>query len=272
MLLSVSVWSGHVSGMSQETRDFFHWLSALIALPAAAYAGQPFYQSAWRALHGRQVNMDVPISIGVLLALGMSLVETIGHAEHAYFDSAVMLLFFLLCGRYVDHIMRRRTRLVSGNLAALKAEVAHRLEPGGELVMIPAAAVTKGDRVLVRPGERIPIDGSVISGTSEIDDGIVTGETKRKKVGSGAAVYAGSVNYGGTLIVRATASGTGTLIDQVQRLLEKAAGAKTRYLRLADRTARLYAPLVHAAALLSALGWLLAGASLHDSVITAIGC
>jgi Cu2+-exporting ATPase len=114
MLLSVSVWSG--SDMTQETRDFFHWLSALIALPAVAYAGQPFFQSAARAIRARALNMDVPISLGVLLAIGMSIVETIDHAEHAYFDSAVMLLFFLLCGRYLDHAMRRKTRAVAGNL------------------------------------------------------------------------------------------------------------------------------------------------------------
>ncbi|MDG4869932.1 hypothetical protein P8631_18250, partial [Guyparkeria sp. 1SP6A2] len=81
-----------------EQRDFFHWLSALIALPAAAYAGQPFFRSAWRALSNKTTNMDVPISIGVCLALGMSVVETINHAEHAYFDAAIMLLTFLLVG------------------------------------------------------------------------------------------------------------------------------------------------------------------------------
>jgi Cu2+-exporting ATPase len=188
MLLSVSVWSGGAGDMTQETRDFFHWLSALIALPAVAYAGQPFFRSALRAIRGRQLNMDVPISLGVLLALGMSVVETAGHAQHAYFDSAVMLLFFLLCGRYLDHAMRRKTRAVAGNLAALKAEVAHRFEAGGELVMIPVAALKPGDRLLVRPGERVPADGTVISGTSELDEGLITGETARKKVAAGATV------------------------------------------------------------------------------------
>ena len=186
MLLSVSVWSGGATDMTQETRDFFHWLSALIALPAAAYAGQPFFRSALRAIRARQLNMDVPISLGVLLALGMSIVETASHAEHAYFDSAVMLLFFLLCGRYLDHAMRRKTRAVAGNLAALKAEVAHRFEAGGEVVTVPVAALEPGDRLLVRPGERVPADGSVISGTSEIDESLVTGETAHRKVAAGA--------------------------------------------------------------------------------------
>lgn len=270
MLLSVSVWSGGAADMPPETRDFFHWLSALIALPAAAYAGQPFFQSALRALRARQLNMDVPISLGVLLALGVSVVETAGHAEHAYFDSAVMLLFFLLCGRYVDHAMRRKTRAVAGNLAAIKAEVAHRFADGGELVMVPVAGLAPGDRLLVRPGERVPADGTVISGSSEIDESLVTGETARKTVGAGAAIYAGSISYSGALTMRVSAAGAGTLIDEIERLLARAVTARSRHLRLADRAARLYAPVVHATAALTAIGWLIAGASLHDSIITAI--
>ena len=270
MLLSVSVWSGNVSDMTQETRDFFHWLSALIALPAAAYAGQPFFRSAWRALRTRALNMDVPISLGVLLALGMSLYETASHALHAYFDSAVMLLFFLLCGRYLEHAMRRRTRAVAGNLAALKAEVAHRFDVGGEVVMVPVEALKAGDRLLVRPGERVPADGTVISGSSNVDESLVTGETMPRKVTAGAAIYTGSLNHAGALTMRVTAAGEGTLIDEVERLLEKASSARSRYLRLSDRAARLYAPLVHATAVLTLLGWLAAGASIHDSIITAI--
>src|SRR6266576_4697547 len=137
MMLSVPVWSGNVSDMIPEQRDFFHWLSALIALPAAAYAGQPFFRSAFRALRARNVNMDVPISIGVMLALGMSVVETFRHAEHAYFDAAIMLLTFLLVGRYLDQSMRLKTRAFAGNLAALKAETASRLVGVGGISEVP---------------------------------------------------------------------------------------------------------------------------------------
>ena len=270
MLLSVSVWSGNVSDMTPQTRDLFHWLSALIALPAAAYAGQPFFQSALRAIRARHLNMDVPISLGVILALGMSVVETAMHAEHAYFDSAVMLLFFLLCGRYLDHAMRRKTRAAAANLAALKGQFAHRLEDSGEVVRLPAAAVRPDDRLLVRPGDRIPADGTVISGTSEIDESLVTGETERRKITAGALVYAGAMNFSGALTLRVTAADGGTLIDDVERLLQKAIEAKSRTVRLADRAARLYAPFVHATAALTLTGWLLAGASLHDALVTAI--
>jgi len=271
MLLSVSVWSGDVSDMTQETRDFFHWLSALIAIPAAGYAGLPFFQSALAAIWARQLNMDVPISLGVLLALGMSIVETANHAEHTYFDSAIMLLFFLLCGRYLDQAMRRKTRAAAGNLAALKAEFAHRFAADGtEVVTVPIAALNPGDRLLVRPGERVPADGTVLSGSSEVDESLVTGETARKTVVPGAPLYCGSICCSASLTMRVSAAGAGTLIDQVQRLLDKAVSVRSRHVRLADRAARLYAPLVHTAAGLTAVAWFAAGASVHDAMVTAI--
>jgi Cu2+-exporting ATPase len=269
MLLSVSVWSGNVTDITPETRDFFHWASALIALPAAAYAGRPFFASAWRALRSRAVNMDVPISLGVILALAMSLVETANHAAHAYFDSALMLLFFLLLGRTLDHAMRRKTRAVAGNLAALKADTAHRFM-GDELASVPVAVLKPGDRLLVKPGERVPTDGTVLRGNSEIDESIVTGETARRRIGPGNTVYAGSTNYSGALTLQVTAAGGSSLIDEIEKLLDKASGAKSRAVRLADRAARIYAPVVHLTAALTFIGWLIAGASIHDALITAI--
>src|SRR6187399_999855 len=188
MMLSIPVWSGNVGDMIPEQRDFFHWLSALIALPAAAYAGQPFFRSAWRALSNKTTNMDVPISIGVTLALGMSVVETINHAEHAYFDAAIMLLTFLLVGRFLDQNMRRRTRAVAGNLAALKAETAAKFVGPDEISQVPVAAIDPGDIVLLRPGERCAVDGMVIDGKSEIDQSLITGETLHATAEHGSAV------------------------------------------------------------------------------------
>nr|WP_250152327.1 heavy metal translocating P-type ATPase [Ancylobacter radicis] len=270
MLLSVSVWSGNATDITPETRDLFHWLSALIALPAAAYAGQPFFHSALRALKARSLNMDVPITLGVILALGVSVFETLNHAEHAYFDSAVMLLFFLLTGRYLDHAMRRKTRAEAGNLAALKAVSARRFAPDGSLVTVPAAAVTAGDEVLVSAGERAPVDGIVVEGFGAVDESLVTGETLPRPVSAGASVHAGSLVQDGALRLRTTAAGEDTFLEEIERLLDKAATARGRYVRLADRAARLYAPVVHATALLSLIGWLIAGASLHQAVLIAV--
>jgi P-type Cu2+ transporter len=270
MMLSIPVWSGNVSDMLPEQRDFFHWLSALIVLPAASYSAQPFFSSAFAALKARGVNMDVPISIGILLALGMSLVETASHADHAYFDAAIMLIAFLLAGRYLDQNMRRRTRAFAGNLAALKGETATKFISDDEVCTVPVAAIKPGDIVLLRPGERLAVDGNVISGRSEIDQSLITGETRPATAVAGSAVFAGTLIRSGTLRVRVAAASEGTLLAEISRLLENALHARSRYLRLAERAARLYAPVVHATALLTLIGWLIAGASFHDSIVTAI--
>ncbi len=270
MLLSVSVWSGNASDINPETRDFFHWLSALIALPAAAYAGQPFYESAIRALKARHVNMDVPITLGILLTLGMSVFETLNHGKHAYFDSAVTLIFLLLIGRYLDQVMRHKTRAVAGNLAALKAETAIKFISDEEVREVPIAAISAGDIVLVRPGERVSVDGKVISGKSEVDQSLITGETDYVPISEDAMVYTGTLNVSGTLKVRVLHAATGTLLDEVNQLFERATAGKSRHILLADRAAQLYAPLVHATALLTFAGWIIVGLAWQQSLLIAI--
>ncbi|MBY0363112.1 MAG: cadmium-translocating P-type ATPase [Phreatobacter sp.] len=270
MLLSVSVWSGNVTDITQEQRDFFHWLSALIAVPAVAYAGRPFFRSARMALAARQLNMDVPISLGVLLAVGMSLVETANHATHAYFDSAVMLLFFLLIGRYFEQMMRRKTRTVAANIAALKAETAVKIMPDGALRQMPIAAIQAGDRVMVRPGERVAVDGLIVAGRSALDQSLVTGETLPQEVGPGDAIYAGTLNTSGMLTVEVRAAARGTLLDEVGRLLETALEARSSYRRLADRAAALYSPVVHLTAIATLAGWIIAGLAWQPALIIAI--
>src|SRR4051812_4789318 len=132
MLLSVSIWSG----AEAATRDLFHWLSAILALPALAYSGRIFFRSAWQALKHRRTNMDVPISLGVLLAFGLSLYETLHHGPHAYFDAAISLLFFLLIGRTLDHMMRERARMTVKGLARLAARGALVVQTDGTRVYL----------------------------------------------------------------------------------------------------------------------------------------
>ncbi len=270
MLLSVSVWSGNVSDIAPEQRDFFHWLSALIAIPAVAFSGRPFFRSALNAIRARQLNMDVPISLGVLLAIGMSIVETANHAHHAYFDSALMLLFFLLTGRYFDRQMRRQTRTAAINVLALKADRATRIQDDGALVEVPIQAIAINDLVLVRPGERVSVDGIVTAGQSRIDQSLVTGETRLDEITVGSPVFAGTMNLGGALQVRVQAAAKGTLIDDVATLLDTATAHRSRYIQLADRAARLYSPVVHLTALLTLVGWILAGLAWQQSLIIAI--
>ncbi|MDK9696440.1 MAG: heavy metal translocating P-type ATPase [Siculibacillus sp.] len=271
MLLSVSVWAGNASDIDAPTRDLFHWISALIAIPVIAYSGRPFFRSAARALAVFRTNMDVPITIGVVGTLALSLFETMRSAEHAFFDSVVMLLFFLLTGRFLDHNMRRRTRSVAENVAALRVDSAARILPDGSVREVPLSKVSAGDLVLVSPGERVSVDGVVEDGTSDIDQSLVTGETTLVSVGPGAVVYAGTLNVGGLLRVRVTAAAEGTLLDEVNTLLESAAQAKSKYMRLADRAAGAYAPIVHASAFLTLLGWwTLSDRGFADSMVIAV--
>ncbi|UZF92145.1 heavy metal translocating P-type ATPase [Bosea sp. NBC_00550] len=270
MLLSVAVWSGNSGDIDPTTRDFFHWLSALIALPTAAYAGRPFFESALRALKAGAVNMDVPITIGVVLALAMSVAETWSHGRHAYFDGVVMLLFFLLIGRYLDQLMRRRTRDLAGNLAALKAETATRLAPDGSWTITPIAAIEPGDCVLLRPGERVSVDGIVETGSSELDRSLITGETTPAAIGHGERVHAGTLNLTGALTIRVEAAGQGTLLDEIDRLMSQAVGSRSRYVRLSDRAARLYAPVVHTLAAATFLGWLAWGLAWPEALMIAV--
>lgn len=267
MLLSVSVWSGATGA----TRELFHWLSAAIALPAIAYAGRPFFRSAWRAVRHRHTNMDVPISIGVLLATALSLYETATHGPHAYFDSAVMLLFFLLTGRWLDSVMRDRAR---GGVTALLRNMgtgAMILEgEGGATRWVDATALEPGMVMLVAAGERLAADGHVVGGGSQIDLSLLTGESAPQAVNVGDPVHAGTLNLDAPIRVKVTAAGADTAIADIARLMGEAAQGKSRYVRIADRAARLYAPAVHGLALAAFAGWMLAGAGWHQSLLIAV--
>ena len=266
MLLSVSVWSG-ATGV---TRDLFHWLSALIALPTIAYSGQPFFRSAWGALRIGRTNMDVPISIGVTITTVLSLFETFNHGQHAYFDGVVMLLFFLLTGRWLDAVMRDRARDGVSALLKQTAAGAMVLQPGGKTAWIDAKALGPNMVMLVAAGERLAADGIVTEGISSFDLSLLTGETTAQSVVVGSIVHAGTLNLDAPVHVRVTAAGADTAIADIARLMEQASQGKSLYVRVADRAARLYAPAVHTLAALSFLGWMVAGAGWHESLLIAV--
>ena len=260
MLLSVSVWSGLAADMDETTRRLFHWLSALIALPAIVYAANPFVRSALVALAHRALNMDVPITLGVALATAMSLFETMAGREHVYFDAAVTLLFFLLVGRYLDRSVRGRARSLAEHLVVLSGTTATVLGDGGPTT-VAVDALLPGMVLLIAPGDRVPADGVVIAGRSDIDASLVTGESAPVAVAPGTAVFAGTINRSGALRVRIAAAGEDTLLAEMKRLMVAAEGARARYVRLADRVARLYAPAVHVAAAAAFLFWAVVMAS-----------
>ena len=265
MLLSVSVWSGATGA----TRDLFHLLSALIAIPTVAYSGRPFFRSAWSALRHGRTNMDVPISIGVVLVTALSLFETLTRGPHAYFDGAVMLLFFLLSGRWLDSIMRVRARSGVTVLLRQTAPGALVLADGGASHWTEAQALRPGMRMIVPVGERLAADGIVERGTSSLDLSLLTGESAPRPVAEGGAVHAGTLNLDAPLVVRISAAGPDTIIADIARLMEQAGQGKSRYVRLADRAARFYAPVVHTLAVTAFVGWLVAGAGWHQAILIA---
>ncbi|MBT6139046.1 MAG: cadmium-translocating P-type ATPase [Rhodospirillaceae bacterium] len=245
MLISVAVWSGLAQDMGPATRTLLHWVSALIALPAIAYAGRPFLRSALAALGAGRTNMDVPISLAVVLAAGMSLFEITRGGDHVYFDAAIGLLFFLLIGRYLDRSLRRRVESAAQNLLALQALAATVVTPDGNRVSTPLEEIDIGMTVAVATGERIPVDGALITGISEIDEAMITGESLPRSVGPGDAVHAGTLNLSAPLILRVSAIGADTVLGEIVQLMEIAEQGRARYTRLADRVARWYAPAVH---------------------------
>jgi Cu2+-exporting ATPase len=270
MLLSVSVWSGQASDMESSVKELFHWLSALIALPAVAYAGSPFFRSALAALKAHRLNMDVPISLGVLLATGMSLFQTMRNSDQIYFDAAVTLLFFLLIGRALDERMRTKARGAAENLIGLRATNATLVQDDRTVVLVPASSLKPGMTIAVAAGERIAGDGEVISGRSEIDESLISGETRPRAVATGDAVYAGTINCAGPLRVRITAADENTLLSEIGRMMLAAEQSRGRYVRLADRASRIYAPAVHILGFLTFAAWMLIGASWEQALTYAI--
>jgi Cu2+-exporting ATPase len=200
----------------------------------------------------------------------MSLVQTMRHGEHVYFDACITLLFFLLIGRYLDQRMRVRARGAAQNLLKMRAKWATLIQPDGSVERIAAAALLPGMRLGVAAGERFPADGVVFAGKSEADESLLTGESLPRALQPGAEVFAGTVNLGAPIEVETTKLEADTLLAELTRLMEMAEQARGRYVRLADRASRLYSPAVHLLAASTFLGWMAAGGGWEFSLLTAI--
>ena len=265
MLLSVAVWSG----ATDATRDLFHLISAAIALPVVAYSGQPFFQNALMALRVGRLNMDVPISLAIILAAGMSLFETLNSGEHAYFDAALSLTFFLLIGRYMDHQTRSAARSAAKELTALEVQTAQRILGNGSET-VSATELKIGDKILVPTGTRVPVDGIVLSPQALMDRALLSGESEAVRVFEGDILQAGEINIGAPMTLRATAVGQDTSLRRMAALIETAENGRNSYTALADKAAQIYAPAVHLLALLAFLGWAFATGDIRHALNIAI--
>ncbi|MBW8879932.1 MAG: heavy metal translocating P-type ATPase, partial [Asticcacaulis sp.] len=265
MLFTDPLWFLSEAQLNGPTRDLMHWMMGLIAMPATLWCGRPFFRTALSALRHGRTNMDVPISLAVLLANGLSLFETLHHGRYVYFDASVMLLFFLLIGRYLDLKARGRARVAAEGLLAMLEGTASVLR-GGRPYAVRIRDIRADETLLAAAGEKIAADGVVADGQSDVDTHLVTGETLPRGIGPGDKVFAGMINMSAPLRIAVSAAADDSLLSEIVSLMEKAEQSQSPYVRFADRVAGLYAPVVHGLALATFAGWLIWGAVSHRPV------
>ncbi len=274
MLFSFSLWFADAIEMGAQTRNLLHLFSSLIALPVIIFSARPFFLSAARSIKSGYPNMDLAISIAIFLACVVSLLETFRGANHVYFDSAVMLTFFLLIGRYLDLKARKKAFAMATEFTLLAASFG-RVEEDGKIKILPTKQLYEGMVLLVSAGEKIAADGIVISGESEIDIALITGESLPKKIAQGCEVFAGTINLSQPLKIRITKSPKNSLLAEIIRLSEEAESKKIHYIRLADYLSRFYTPAVHLLALATFFFWLKSGweiALMNATAVLIITC
>ncbi|MEM9939656.1 MAG: heavy metal translocating P-type ATPase [Pseudomonadota bacterium] len=269
MLLSVSVWGGH-GEMGEDTRTALHALSGLIALPVLLFSGRHFFTSAWSALKHGHANMDVPISLALILAYSVSVWETASGGQHAYFDASVMLLFFLLIGRFLDARLRRMAHSAAHDLAALQNRSVTRISASGMAEAVRASDIKTGDRISLAAGERAAIDLKITRGHSTINESIVSGESEPRAIRPGATLYAGAINLDQQIEGKALSTTSDSLLADISDMLDAGEQKRARYRKIADKAVSLYIPFVHTTAALTFIAWLLIGASVRDAVLVAV--
>lgn len=271
MLFSVGLWATTIETMGLATRDLMHWITGAIAIPTVIFSGRPFFRSALKALFAGHTNMDVPISLAIVLACGMSLLETFNHGEHVYFDSAVMLMFFLLIGRYLDFRARRSARSTATDLLSTLSGFASVLEKDGKTRRVPIADLREGMKVRVAAGEKFPADGFLLEGETEVDTSLVTGETLPRMATKDTEIFAGTLNLSAPVTICVAKAAEDSLLSDIVRLMEKAGQGQAEYVRLADKAAQLYTPIVHILSAATFLGWWLGvGADWQEALMVAI--
>ncbi len=230
--VSIALYSG---ASRDEFRDFFHWIGLALATPTLLYAGYPFYRGAFGGLRGGRLTMDLPIAIGLSVTYAYSLYVTVGAVKtgEVYFDTVTNLIFVILVGRYLEGMFRHQAISATKRLMELQPRVALVMRDGQEQ-MTPIRGVMPDDRVLVKPGYQVPVDGVVIEGHSAVDESMLSGESAPVRKSAGAQVFAGTVNTGGALLVEVRAMMQDTTLARIIRLVEEAQSSKAPIQRLAD--------------------------------------
>lgn len=255
MMIVFGVWAGNFDhSMGTYTRSMIHILMSMMAIPAIIYSGMPFYRSAWSAIKGGHTNMDVPIAIGVICATLISIQETIYASAYTYYDAAISLIFFLLIGRYLDMKFRNKARQFARNLMLSQPKTITLFQKG-KLVLSPINKAKKGDIAFVAVGERIPADGVIVEGNTDLDTSIISGESMPVSVGVGARVVTGSINMNAPIKIQITALADDTLLGEIIRLMENAEQGRAQYVRIADKLAGYFTPITLGLAILTFVIW-----------------
>jgi len=266
MLASLALYAGEWQGMSGSARDALRILAGTLAVPVVLWAGWPFLRGALAALRAGRATMDTLVAVGSVAALAASLVG-LARGGPVYFDSAAMIVALVLLGRSIEQGARHRGMRAVRGLLALEPEMARLAD--GEVVM-PAADLHPGQEVAVRPGERFPCDGAVLAGTSEVDESLLTGESRSRAVAPGDAVHGGALNTWGVLRVRADRVGAETAVARIVRAVERALASRAPVERLADRVTGVFVPAVLLLGAATAVGWYLAAGGWGHAVMTGV--
>jgi Cu+-exporting ATPase len=246
------------------------WLQLALATPVQFWLGARFYRAGWRALKAGTGNMDLLVALGTSAGYGLSawLLLT-GRGEHLYFEASAVVITLVLLGKWLETRAKRQTTAAIRALNALRPETA-RVRRGGVETEVPLATVNIGDLVVVRPGERVPVDGVVAEGASQVDESMITGESLPAARDAGDAVVGGSVNGAGLLLVKTTAIGAETTLARIVRLVESAQAKKAPVQRLVDQVSAVFVPVVIGIALVTLLGWGLGTGDWQAAILNAV--
>jgi Cu2+-exporting ATPase len=257
MMYATAVYLGDYSGIDIQYRDYFRWVELVVSLPVFLYAGQPFYQSAWRAIQARTVNMDVPVSIALILTFSASTYATVIQGGETYFDSVSMFIFFLLTGRFLEMKARQKASQTASDLITILPVLVHRLgQEDGSAEDVPAHLLQVGDRLQIRAGESLPCDGIVLDGAASVSEALITGEALpvRKQVGD--TVLGGSQNYAHPFVMQVTSPPDSSQRALLDRLMNRALSERPRAAEQADRMAKWFVARVLVLAVLVFVLWL----------------
>jgi Cu+-exporting ATPase len=248
------------------------WLQFLLATPVQFVLGARFYRAGWHALKAGSGNMDLLVAIGTSAGWGLSvwLWLTQSPTHHLYFEASALVVTLVLLGKWLEARAKRQTTAAIRALQSLRPETAHVLLKNGQESDVPLAEVLAGDRLVVRPGERIPADGVVEQGDTQVDESMLTGEPLPVAKGVGARLTGGSINGEGRVVLRATAVGGESVLSQIIRLVEDAQAGKAPIQRLVDQVSAVFVPVVIAIAFVTLGGWLLASAGIETALIRAV--